>query len=171
MRRLWPWLLCAAVCSCARRARQAGQEPQQTLRDLTLSQSYKSAPLWDLKAEAARLTDEDKRAVLDSPKMDFYKDRKLTTTVTAQTGFVRMDTRDVKLSSSVVVRSLEDSSVLRTSELDYSSARQKFFTDKDVVVVRPGGVLRGRGLEATPDLSEIRVFNQRAEIEGERPPL
>jgi LPS export ABC transporter protein LptC len=97
--------------------------------------------------------------------MEFFKLGKIATRLSANSGLVHTDSSDVRLSSSVVVTSLEDNSVLRTDELLYSSKMKKFITDHDVLVRRPGAVLRGRGLEANPDLTEIRIFHQTSKIE------
>lgn len=133
-----------------------------------MSQFYRGSPSWELQAKTATLKDDARRAALTSPEIRFYKDKKPVSRVTALSGFIRLDTQDVRLSSSVVVTSAEDNSVLKTEELDYSSAKKRFVTDKEVVVRRPDGVLHGRGLEATPDLSEIRIFNQSSVIKETR---
>ena len=73
---------------------------------------------------------------------------------------------DVRLSSSVELDSFEDQSHLTTSALRYNSARKRFTTTADIMVRRPEGVLRGKGLEAKPDLSEIRIFDQRSTLSG-----
>ena len=71
-----------------------------------------------------------------------------------------MRTYDVTMSSRVLATSLDDGSTLSTEELKYDGKNGKFRTDKDVLVKKPGGVMRGKGLEANKDLSEIRVFKQ-----------
>lgn len=135
-----------------------------------MSQSVKGRPDWELKAATAVLDEKAKEAALAAPEMHFYRERKLVSRLSALSGAANTETRDIRLSSSVVVTSLEDRSVLRTEQLDFSSAKNKFFTDKDVLVTRPGGALRGRGMQATPDLSEITIFHQRTVIEERRNP-
>lgn len=158
-------LLSCLALACRKAAPAASQEPHQVLEDFNLSQSYRGSPSWDLRARTAVLKENSSQASLTSPQMAFYRKGRIASRLSALTGSVRTDTHDVRLSSSVVVTSLEDHSVLRTEELEYSSQKRKFFTDKEVMVKRPGGFLRGRGLEAEPDLSEIRIFNQTALIE------
>ncbi len=140
------------------------REPQQRLSRLTLSQSQRGVPLWTLDAQKAVLADVEDVATVSEPRMQFYKDGKLASRLAADGGTVHLGDNDVMLSSHVVVTSLEDRSTLRTSELLFSSSKKKFYTDKEVLVQRPGGTLRGRGLEAAPDLSEFRIYNQRSEI-------
>lgn len=156
---------CALLCACGRSRPKAAGEPVQSLAGLTLSQTYQGQKVWDLAGGEAALTDEESRASVRGPRMTFYRDGKPASTLVAQAGEFGLKSRDVLLSSSVVVTSLDDHSVLKTEELRFLADRRKFFTDKEVLVDRPGAKLRGSGLEATPDLSEIRVFNQRSIIE------
>ena len=130
-----------------------------------MRQSVRGNPAWDMTAGIAVLRESTKEADLERPHMQFYKDRRLVSRLQALSGTVNTETRDVRLSSSVVVTSLEDASTLKTEQLLYSSAKNKFFTDREVFVKRPGGALRGKGLVANSDLSEIRIFNQRSVIE------
>ncbi len=143
-------------------------EPSQTLEGLTLSQSAEGAPAWTLSARQAVLRETDKTADLLEPRMEFFSGGKVVSRLSAATGAARTDTHDVRLSSAVVVESLVDRTVLRTTVLDYSSKKGLFETRADVLVTRPGGVLRGKGLEAKPDLSEIRIFDQRTLVEAKR---
>lgn len=161
-------LLVLAAAGCHRKAKAVAEEPVQRLEGFSLSQSNHGSPTWDLTARFAQLTDADKHALLEKPALSFYKKRKEVSTVKAEKGRVRTDTYDVVLSCEVVVTSLEDRTVLKTEELTYDSTARKFRTNHDVVVTRPGGSLRGTGLEASPDLSDIRIFNQRTVIEGTR---
>ncbi len=159
-------LLPAAACGPKRAA--PAEERTQTLEGLVLRQSESGRPSWTLKARLAVLREDEKKALLTEPSMEFLRGGKVVSRVTALEGEVGTETRDVRLSRSVALDSLDDKSRLTTDELTYSSERKKFRTDRDVLVMRPEGTLRGRGLEATPDLSEIRVFNQRTDIK-ERP--
>ena len=61
-----------------------------------------------------------------------------------------------------VLESFDDHSVLSTDQLNYTSKQGHFYTRLPVTVRRPGAVIHGEGLEATPDLSEIRIFRQRS---------
>lgn len=162
--------LAAALASlplsgCHRHKLLVVEQARQRLEGVQLSQSTVGKPAWNLRARAATLEDNDKVAVLDAPEVAFFKDRKQVSTVSALGGVMRTDTYDVILSTRVVVHGLEDNTTLLTEELRYSSTRKKFFTDRDVLVKRPGGTLRGKGMEASPDLSDIRVYNQRTVID------
>lgn len=164
-----PLLALAALgaLACSRRqAPSADQGARQTIEDLELSQATRGQKDWRISSRLAVLREGEAEASLSEPRMEFFSKGRLASRARARSGLVLTDTQDVVLSSAVVVRSLEDGSVLETEELRYSSKDRRFRTDKPILARRPGGVLRGRGLEATPDLSEIRIFHQESVLEG-----
>lgn len=156
----------ALAAACRPRSQPARPDQRQTIDGLTLSQSSGGRPSWTLRSRLALLREDAKTASLEAPVMEFYRDGKAVSRVTALAGEVRTDTHDVALSSSVVLDSYDDRSRLTTEELLYSSKRARFHTESPVVVRRPEGVIRGEGMEATPDLSEIRIFRQRSVLTG-----
>ncbi len=155
-----------SVAACGPRAPLPREERLQTIDSLSLSQSVGGRPGWTLHARLAHLREDEKTASLESPMMEFYRGAAVVSRVTARSGEIFTDTHDVRLSSSVVVNSLDDHSILETEQLLYSSRMARFHTESAVVVRRPGAVIRGEGMEATPDLSEIRIFRQRSMITG-----
>ncbi len=157
-------LLGAAACAPAATPPRADR--RQTIDGQTLSQSDAGRPAWTLRSRLALLREEENAATLDLPAMEFYKDGRAVSRVTALNGEIATDTHDVKLSSSVVLNSFEDHSILTTDVLFYSSKKRLFTTDSEVVVRRPEGVVYGKGMEATPDLSEIRIFHQHSILSG-----
>jgi LPS export ABC transporter protein LptC len=147
-----------------RQARPAASEPLQSMEDFVLEQRLHGAQVWELAARTAVLHEEAGEALLSEPRMRFFRYGREVSRVRSLTGKVIVATHDVFLSSSVVLEALEDRSVLETDAMTYSAKRDRFLTDSEVRIKRPEGRLRGRGLEAKPDLSEIRIFNQRAEV-------
>ncbi len=158
--------LLLGASACTKRATDAPEERRQVMEGLTLSQSEKGEPSWSLKSRRALLREDSKLALLTEPVMEFYKAGKAVSRVTALSGEVETETNDVRLSSSVALDSFEDKSHLTTTELFYNAKRGRFTTTADILVTRPEGVLRGKGLEAKPDLSEIRIFDQRSVLSG-----
>ncbi|MBI2788260.1 MAG: LPS export ABC transporter periplasmic protein LptC [Elusimicrobia bacterium] len=158
--------LLLAGSACGRSGEAEREERRQVMEGLTLSQSDRGEPSWTLKSSRAVLREDAKLATLTEPVMEFYKKGKAVSRVTALSGEVDTESHGVRLSSSVVLDSFDDRSRLTTTELFYDSARGRFTTTADILVKRPEGVLRGRGLEAKPDLSEIRIFNQSSTLSG-----
>jgi LPS export ABC transporter protein LptC len=158
--------LLLALSACGKSGDAGHEERRQVMEGLTLSQSEKGEPSWTLKSRHAELREDAKRATLTEPVMEFYKKGKAVSRVTARSGEVDTESHGVRLSSSVVLDSFDDRSRLTTTELFYDSGRGRFTTTADITVKRPEGVLRGKGLEAKPDLSEIRIFDQRSTLSG-----
>jgi len=158
--------LLLASSACGKSGEDSHAERRQVMEGLTLSQSEKGSPAWTLHSRSAVVREDSKLASLQQPRMEFYKKGKAISLVTALAGEVDTATQDVKLTSSVVMDSYDDKSRLTTSELFYSSKRGLFTTPADILIKRPEGVLRGKGLEATPDLSVIRIFNQSSTLSG-----
>lgn len=159
-------LLVLAGSACGGRGENAREERRQVMEGLTLSQSEKGDPSWTLKSRRALLREDEKLATLAEPVMEFYKNGRPISRVTALEGSVETESHDVRLSSSVAMESYEDKSHLTTAELYYNSKRGLFTTPAEITIKRPEGVLRGKGLEASPDLSVIRIFNQRSTLNG-----
>ncbi len=159
-------LAALAASACRRAAAPPAEAQRQSFAGLALSQSVGGAPQWNLRAARAFLHEDEHRADLESPKMDFFRDGKAASSVTSRTGVVDTQTHDVRLSSSVVLDSFDDRSRLSTEELLYTSKTGLLTTDLPVTIRRPDGVVRGRGLRAKPDLSEIRIYNQESTMTG-----
>lgn len=150
--------------ACAKVRERPAPQGRQMLEEFTMSQSRRGKPAWRLSSRLAILNEDVGRIMLVEPRMEFYQEGRPASRVESLKGEADLETRDVQLSSSVVVTSLDEKSVLRTERLTYSNQRRKFFTDRPVVVKRPGAVLRGQGFEADSDLSRIRIFRQESLI-------
>ena len=155
------------ACSGSKAPGGASEGATQVIEDLILTQSASGNLLWKLQAEKAQLLEETDQALLSKPRMEFYKPSEgRVSQVTALTGRIQTRSQDVLLSSSVVVVSMRDKATLRTEVLEYSSSQEKLHTQAAVELTRPGSKVRGKGLLATPDLSEVRIFHQEARTSG-----
>ncbi len=125
-----------------------------------MSRSESGVPSWKLVASSAVLHESRSEALLSSPFIELFKEGRLNSQVSSQSGLLHTDTQNVTLTGSVLVRSMEDHSTLKTDSLDYLSAKKQFVTDRPVLIERPGSVTRGVGMTASSDLSEVRVHHQ-----------
>ncbi len=122
--------------------------------------------MWKLRSPSALLEEATQEADLDSPRMRFYKEGRLSSRVSSLTGRVNLATRDVILSTGVVLVSMADQSVLKTDLLNYSSKEDKLWTESKVELKKPAGVMRGRGMRASPDLSDVQIFQQESHLKS-----
>jgi lipopolysaccharide export system protein LptC len=77
-----------------------------------------------------------------------------------------LQTGDMFLSGNVVVVSTDGTKLL-TDWLHYQKAREIIRSTAPVQIVRPDSITNGTGLEATPDLQRIKIFNQTLVIKGD----
>ncbi len=154
----------ATGIGCSAERLSVDMEPHQVMEEFSMTQTRSGQPAWRLKAKLAIIKEKTHRAKLDEPRIDFYENGKIVSRVRAVYGIAHLDTHDVVLSTSVVLTSVEDGSVLMTERLSYSDKKHLLFTKLPIVLKRPGTLLRGRGFEADPGLNEIRIFDQEAAI-------
>lgn len=159
-----PLVLVLALAGCNTAGQIQSSEPRQVLEDFSMSRSHRSQPAWTLKAKLAILKEEVQQVSLGRPRMEFYSKGQVSSKVESLKGIAHLTTHDILLSKSVVLTSIDEKTTLKTEKLIYSEKRKKFFTQEAVTVSRPGTVVRGRGIEADPQLSEIRIFNQESVI-------
>ena len=157
---------CLALCAaaCRRKSPVLPEQSQQTFTNLSLNQSHLGRKVWSLKTAAATFDQSRLMANLASPRMSFYENDRLASTLTADSGVLYTQTKNVHMEGNVVARSLADKTVLKTSALDYLAKTGKFVTHEKVVITRPSGTVRGDGMEADSSFSRIKIFHQRSVI-------
>ncbi|MBI4050972.1 MAG: LPS export ABC transporter periplasmic protein LptC [Elusimicrobia bacterium] len=157
------WLLAIALVGCGSQNKDSIPAPLEVLQkieDVAMVQTESGVKLWRLKSPLVQMHEQKQIADLQDPEMEFYKDNHLTSRAVSKMGTIQTETREVTLKKSVVVHSPQDSSTLLTEILHYSSSRKKIFTEEKIELRKPDAVMRGRGFESNPDLSEFVVKHQ-----------
>lgn len=143
----------------------SGLQPRQVLEGFTLRRSNSGTTSWSLSAKLALLDDRSRIVSLVEPRLEFFSDSRLASKVSSLKGTSDLAGHDVHLSSSVVVNSLEDGAILTSEELTYDSRRQKILTPGRVRLKRAGVLVQGFGLEADPQLTQLRIFHQETVVD------
>ncbi len=156
-------------------------KPDQWVEKFTITETRSGVPVWVLNSEIAKFYNSQSKVVLDNIKIEFMsmppsvkkrskeslmqakKAQTLSARLSAPKGEVQTVTRDLSAWGGVHVQS-QDGSTLSTERLNYSAARQRVWTESHVKIVRKESTLIGEGMEATPDLSTVKIFKHRAEI-------
>lgn len=101
---------------------------------------------------------------LKGVKMDMYDDKmEIESTITARTARYYTKDENVIARDSVVVKNRKGEK-LQTEELVWNKKLERFYTDKFVRITKDGQISYGSGLEASQDLSYIKIKNQRGTI-------
>ena len=150
--------LAVLTAACGEPAAPAG--PSQEARGFSLTRSRAGAVEWQLDSPRAVFNEAASRAKVETPVIGLFKAGRKDTTARALRGEIDLSTQDMDLSGSVVVVNRSDRITLKTDQLRFISSAKEFRTDQPVEIDRPEGVMRGRGLTASQDLSTIHVMHQ-----------
>jgi len=101
---------------------------------------------------------------LKGVKMDMYDTTlQIESTITARTARYYTQDENVIARDSVVVRNRKGEK-LQTEGLIWNKKLERFYTDKFVRITKDDQISYGSGLEATQDLSYVKIKNQRGTI-------
>ncbi|MBI4677912.1 MAG: LPS export ABC transporter periplasmic protein LptC [Elusimicrobia bacterium] len=157
--------LALLACSCLS-AKTDVPAPQQSLEDFTMTRSKDGSEIWELKARVAILREDSKTAFLTEPRLEVRDKGRPMLRARGRKGTAHIEKRDVLLSGAAKLDFVQEDSVLETEELMFDPQANQFKTDREVILRRPGAVVRGTGCIAGSDLSEVRIFNQRSVIQA-----
>ncbi len=120
----------------------------------SLTATTKGARDWELNAEKA-VSYED-RIIVYTIRLDFYRNKKIYSTLTADSGIYFGETDNMKAFGDVKVVTKEGKN-LETSELEWLNKESKIRTDKEIKITEQDKTIIGKGLESNPDLTCIKI--------------
>ncbi len=139
--------------------------PEQQFFDYRLIESNAGVKQWVLQSEKMLKFAGEKDVQLITLLMDFFKDGKHFSVLTADSGRANLNTKDIHTWGQVIVIT-DDGRKLETEDLYFNNETQLIHNDVFNRFTRDGDVLTGIGLEATPDLEYIEIKqNVEAEVE------
>lgn len=138
-----------------------GNVPQQQIFDYKLIETTAGVREWVLEGDRMLKFAGQQDMLLIDVKMDFFKKGAHFSTLTADSGRANEYTKNVHTWGNVVVIT-DDGRRLETEELFFDNETQLIYNDVFDRFTRPGDVVTGIGLEATPDLEYIEI-KQRVE--------
>jgi LPS export ABC transporter protein LptC len=118
---------------------------------------------WTLRSPQAWVYDEEHRVEIEAPRIQFYDAGRPGSKLTAGRGRIDSESRDVWASRGVVIIS-SDGARLESDHMHYVASQDRILSTAPVVVRRGSSEARGIGWEATPNLSEVVIREQRSDI-------
>jgi LPS export ABC transporter protein LptC len=112
---------------------------------------------WRLEAVSAEYLNDEGRAIFTEPSVTFYMENRGAVLMTADTGTVRTDSNDIRVSGDVVVK--DQVYVLKTQTLSYDNDGHRFFTDAPVA-------LSSEGFDLRADSASLDMKARRAVLKG-----
>jgi LPS export ABC transporter protein LptC len=144
--------------------REVGGEPEESkllpdseIDGFKLTQTREGEKLWVLSASRALIFEEADRVELTDLRIDYFdEDGEVRSTLTATEGLLKRRTNDMEASGNVVVVA-KDGTRLVTERLTWNERTGKIESDRFVRVTQGEDVFTGVGIEADPDLKNIKV--------------
>jgi LPS export ABC transporter protein LptC len=136
---------------------RSGTFPDQEIDGFTLTQTREGQRLWSIAAEHALVYEDADRVEMVDLRVDFFDEAgDVRSTLTANEGVLKRRTNDMEVDGNVVVYAA-DGTILTTERLVWNERTGKVQSDLPVRVTRDKDVFTGVGVEADPDLKNIRV--------------
>ena len=155
-------ILMAAGCQSEPAGNGEGSSvvPDQEIEGFALTQTRDGEKMWVLSADHALVFEDAGRVEMTKFRVDFFDDMGgVRSTMTARNGFLMRRTSDMEAFGDVVVTS-EDGTRLTTERLTWDERTGRIESDRFVRVVQGRDEFTGIGLEADPDLKNIRVHSE-----------
>lgn len=169
-----------SACSSSLPTQDLAERPDQWIEKFTITETLSGLPVWVLNSENAQIFNKQEKATLDNIRIQFMnaaaaggkapknlsaakKSQTPAARLSAPKGEVKLDSHDLTAWGGVEVKS-EDGTKLYAERLMFSTARQKIHTQSPVKIVRNDSIMIGEGLEASPDLSTVKILRHEASI-------
>lgn len=134
------------------------QIPNQVFDDVTLRQTNDGSVSFVLKAPKLYRWDKRNQAVLKGGiQVDFYKDNRVASFLTADSGEVLAGGKELYARGNVVVET-DSGTVIKSPRLFWMKVDGLIRSDTTVVVYTKWDTLRGKGLIATQDLKNRKIL-------------
>ena len=166
-------LLALAACGCSPDNPGPGGEantaPVQTAENISLYSMKNGNRDWAVKASEAVIFESEKKIEFKNPVIDIYQNGAVSSVIKAKAGVFHIGDKLITLKNSVSAESFTEKCVLYTSLLNYSSLKKLIWTHEKVRLEQEGMQVKGKGFEAKPDLSEIKVRHQETSLPPKMP--
>jgi len=132
----------------------------QEIDGFTLTQTREGERLWVLSAVRGLVYEETDRVELETVRVDYFDDDgSVRSTLSANRGVLKRRTSDMEAHGNVIVVA-KDGTRLVTERLTWNERTGKIESDRFVRVTQGDDVFTGVGLEADPDLKNIKVKSE-----------
>jgi len=130
---------------------------EKAIKNFVLTETEKDSRKWTLKAEAAKFKEDGGASVveLDNFSVNFYQSGKEKTCMEGRKGFYNRKTQVIETAGRVIVENNERKII--TEDIRWDPERELFITEAEVTIETKDGLIKGKGLEASKDLKQLRL--------------
>ena len=154
-------IILAYLSQCSRQMEETtpqieNRTPDQRIEDFTLTETYKGSETWHLVADYADVYEQMKVAKAVNITIEFYKQGKRSSTLTANWGTIDLGSNDMVAYNNVVVIA-SDGTKLETSKLRWDAFDAHIRSDEKVRFTKGNSIIYGIGFESDPDLENFKT--------------
>jgi len=136
---------------------QGETAPDAILEGFHLISSHQGVKQWELYSQSARLFQKNKEAFAEQVYVEYYKDNKIISTLTADKGVINTQTNDTYAEGHVELIT-ENGAKLETSKLRWNSKTEMITTDARVHIYKGLDDITAMGMEADAQLGAVRFM-------------
>jgi len=174
MRRLLQFLLPAALLAgvaCINPGEgetidESVRVPDQVVSDYIIQQMKDNALEWELHSAKASIYNKENTAYIEVVKIYFFKEGKVSSTLTSDRGEVNTQTNDMIAKGHVVIHT-DDGAILHTDRLTWDNKEKKIHSDDEVWMMRGKTLIHGYGFESDPELKTFRTTRATGDVTPE----
>jgi len=155
-----PVLLLAAACSNKETPFSDEDSGVQTATRVVMYEAAFGLHNWVLEADGASFSETDEEISLTNPQIIFKKDDKEVSRIRGDKGSFSVQKNLIVLEGNVDGKDIKENVSIKTDLLNYDMTAKKIWTDRKFTLTRNGVTVRGQGLRANGDLTEIEITKQ-----------
>lgn len=133
---------------------------EQTLKNFHFSHLEEGKKQWELTAREGEIYKEKNEIYLKDFSVKFYSEDKIVSRFTAKEGKIDQNNKLIEGKNKAQIESLKEKIKIATEEIRYSSEEKKIFSSSPLEIERNKMVIKGKGLESTPDFSQISILQE-----------
>jgi LPS export ABC transporter protein LptC len=177
-----------SACSSPKPPADLTEKPDQWLEQFKITETQAGIPVWILNSKVAQRYNRQNKITLEYFTLEFMdvksnrksnsrkslilvkKNQTVTAVLSAPRGEVNTENKNLLAWGGVQVEA-KDGTQLTSERLEYSTLTQKITTESAIRIVRSDSILIGEGLEASADLSTVKIFRHEASIYPKKVPI
>lgn len=137
--------------------------PDQVVSDYTIEQMKERDLEWELHSKKASIYNKENMAYIETVKIYFFKEKKVSSTLTSLRGEVDTQTNDMTAIGNVVIHT-SDNVILKTEKLKWDNKEKKIRSDDEVWFARGRTLIHGFGFESDPELKTFKTTRSSGDV-------
>ena len=141
--------------------------PEQAIEKFTITETEKGKLKMILESESAVINEEKKTAVLQLPRVKFYKEGEYASTLIAESADIDLDTYDIFGKGKCTIETANNE-YLQTRDLSYNARKELIYSVNDVKITTKSETITGKGFESDTKLEKVIIKKQKVILDNSK---